>query len=90
MGAIETIFFYRGFLCVTYRTNRWRIFCTTDEEFYGYVGKEGGRTKAKNEVDHFCKLRAAEDDRQQPYSRYTAVNWGKNYLLPVTNYQLLI
>jgi hypothetical protein len=23
-------------------------------------------------------------------SRYTVVNWGKNYLLPVTNYQLSI
>jgi hypothetical protein len=57
---------------------------------YTYPGS-GGEKEATDKVDYFLKLRYGKrDDQQKPKSRYTAANWGKNYLLPVTNYQLLI
>jgi hypothetical protein len=65
MGAIETMFFYRDFLCQTRCNDEWVIFCTT--YFYGYVGRADAGlayTAAKEKVDRVLKLRYAKANRQ--------------------------
>jgi hypothetical protein len=84
---IKSIFFYRSFLCFVWH-KRWKVTCMTTG--YTYPGS-GGEKEATDKVDYFLKLRYGKrDDQQKPKSRYTEALWGKNYLLPVTNYQLLI
>ena len=62
MSAIESIFFYRTFLCLTYGQGTWEIGCTT----YGYsVTGNGGRKIAKEKVDESLELRADKALRQQ-------------------------
>jgi hypothetical protein len=61
---METIFFYRTFLCVVWRGGAWQIHCPIAG--YSYPEKVGGATAAKNQIDYFLKLRQEKIDRQKP------------------------
>jgi hypothetical protein len=63
MAQIESIFFYRSFLCWCDRRGGWEIKCLD----YGYLypGKVGGAVAAKKQVDYFLDLRYGKGDRRQ-------------------------
>ncbi|WP_333202760.1 hypothetical protein [Microcoleus sp. S28C3] len=64
MPQIESIFFYRSFLCWCDRRGGWEIKCLD----YGYLypGKVGGAVAAKRQVDEFLNQRyGPKPDRQQ-------------------------
>lgn len=64
MSPIESIFFYRSFLCLTRCNGEWVIFCTT--YFYGYAGRaDPACTAAKEKVDYLFKLRYEKAEREQ-------------------------
>jgi len=60
---METIFFYRNFLCEIWRGGAWKIHCPIAG--YSYPGETGGAEAAKEKIDYFLKLRQEKIDRQQ-------------------------
>ncbi|MGB7891177.1 hypothetical protein [Microcoleus sp. T2B6] len=54
MNSIETIFFYRSFLCWCDRQGCWKIQCL--DYHYIYSGK-GGKEAAKAQVEYFLNVR---------------------------------
>ena len=63
---IEHLFFYREiFLCLVYADQTWYLYNTPDEEFGGWVGKDGGLEKAMEVADCICKNREERAKRDR-------------------------
>jgi hypothetical protein len=62
MAQIESIFFYRSFLCWCDRRGGFKVQCL--DYHYVYTG-QGGRQAAKAKIDYFLELRQEKIDRRQ-------------------------